>query len=814
MIIMNTRAMVLGLLVVIAVGPTRAADVFVAPGGNDKNPGTADKPLATLSCAMDQVKASQARKANPINVVLRGGVYYLPETLVLNSEISGAKGAPVTLTAAPGETPVISGGRKLELAWKPGKDGVMEAQTPTGLVIDQLWINGKRQYMARYPNRIPKKNVFDRWDLSQRGAKGTVGDPAEDALAPERIARWHDPAGGYVHAMHQALWGDMHWLIKGKKADGSLDLIGGWQNNRPSPMHGVFRFVENIREELDAAGEWFHDAKANVLYFIPEPGTDLKTATVEIVRLAHLIEFQGTKEKPVQFVELRGLTFRHAARTFMDNKEPLNRSDWTIYRGGAVFFNGAADCTVADCIFDQVGGNTIFVNNWNRRVVIRGCLIQASGANGVAFVGDPKAVRSPLFRYGPQNYETLDRTPGPLTDNFPADCLVEDGLITRTGRDEKQTAPIQISMSQDITVRHCSIYEVPRAGINISEGNWGGHLIEFCDIFDTVLETSDHGSFNSWGRDRYWTSSIEEGEKQVAADPSLPLLDVVKPIRIHNNRWRCDHGWAVDLDDGSSNYEISNNLMLFSALKLREGFYRKVFNNIVVGDSLGLHCWYADSRDEIHHNIFSEPYRPIRMPKGKWGKTIDRNFFNASERDARAFQEFGCDANSVAGDPQFMDPAKGDYRVKEGSPALAIGFKNFPMDQFGVRKAELRKIAKTPVLIAPPPMSDRARKGLESIGPKKETLWLQAMVLPVEGNALSAFGVTLDETAFQLLDVPAGSPLAKAGIKTNDLILRINGQAVKALADLEKLQKAAAGKPLNIEFIRNRRSARAVVSTP
>jgi len=683
-------------------GDARAADIFVAPGGSDRNPGTSDRPLATLARALDGVRDAKARKAGPTNVVLRGGVYYLPETLVLGPEISGAKGAPLVIAAAPGETPALSGGRKLELAWKPGNDRAMEAQTPAGLTIDQLWINGKRQCMARYPNRTARKNVFDRWDLRDKRDSGGGPDPAEDALAKERIARWQNPAGGYIHSMHRALWGDMHWLIKGRKADGSLDLEGGWQNNRPSPMHPVYRFVENIREELDAPGEWFHDAKAGVLHFIPEPGCDLATATVEIVLLAHLVEFQGSKEKPVQFVELRGLTFRHAARTFMENKEPLNRSDWTIYRGGAVLFNGAADCTVADCTFDQVGGNTIFVSNWNRRIAVRGCLIENSGAGGVAFVGDPKAVRSPLFRYGPQNYKTLDRTPGPLTDNFPADCLVEDCLITRTGRDEKQTAPVQISMSQDITVRHCSIYEVPRAGINISEGNWGGHLIEFCDVFDTVLETGDHGSFNSWGRDRYWTTAIEEGDRQVAADPNLPLLDVVKPIRIHNNRWRCDHGWAVDLDDGSSNYEISNNLMLFSALKLREGFYRKVFNNIVIGDSAGLHCWYADSRDEIYHNIFSGPYRPTRMPKGKWGRTIDRNFFNAGEPDARAFQKFGCDAHSIAGAPLFIDPARGDYRVKEGSPALSIGFRNFPMDQFGVRKPELRKIARTPDL-APPP---------------------------------------------------------------------------------------------------------------
>ena len=79
----------------------------------------------------------------------------------------------------------------------------------------------------------------------------------------------------------------------------------------------------------------------------------------------------------------------------MDNKEPLLRSDWTTYRGGAVFFNGTEDCVLEDCFIDQVGGNAVFVNNYNRRVAVRGCQIAQAGANGVAFVGDRDAVRDP-----------------------------------------------------------------------------------------------------------------------------------------------------------------------------------------------------------------------------------------------------------------------------------------------------------------------------------------------------------------------------------------------------------------------------------
>ena len=59
-------------------------------------------------------------------------------------------------------------------------------------------------------------------------------------------------------------------------------------------------------------------------------------------------------------------------------------------------------------------------------------------------------------------------------------------------------------MAARISVSHCSMYNVPRAGINIGDGTFGGHVIEYCDVFNTVLETGDHGSFNSWGRDRYW----------------------------------------------------------------------------------------------------------------------------------------------------------------------------------------------------------------------------------------------------------------------------------------------------------------------
>ncbi|MDR3688418.1 MAG: right-handed parallel beta-helix repeat-containing protein, partial [Fimbriimonas sp.] len=477
-----------------------------------------------------------------------------------------------------------------------------------------------------------------------------------------------------------------------------------WQNNRQVGMRKDAVFVEGIFEELDAPGEWFLDRATHMLYYYPPAGLDLAHATFEGVGPASLVEFRGTEAHPVRNVSFEGFVFQRTARTFMQNREPLLRSDWTTFRGGAVFALGTEGCSIRGCFFDAVGGNAVFVSGFNRHFTVGECRIENAGANGVAFVGDPKAVRSPLFEYNQRHrLAEIDRHPGPKTDDYPSDCLVDDCLIARTGRIEKQSAPVEISMSRRITVRDCSIYDVPRAGINIGDGCWGGHLIEGCDVFDTVKETGDHGSFNSWGRDRYWgLTGVDLNDLDRAGLDDLPLLDVVEPITLRHNRWRCDHGWDIDLDDGSSNFRIVDNLCLHGGLKLREGFHRVCENNVIVGNSFHMHVWFKDSHDVIERNIVFTPYQVIEVPK-PWGDACDYNLLHLPKVKSPIPADMlaalsGRDSHSVASDAEFVDAATGDYRVQPGSPALKLGFKNFATDRFGVRSATLRRLAKTPVL--------------------------------------------------------------------------------------------------------------------
>lgn len=777
------------LLTVAALLPVAvsAQRVFVSTVGNDRNEGSERKPVATFARAQQLARTFDAD--TDVEVIFADGVYYLPENITFGRQDSHNYPSTVTYKALNEGKVVISGGKRLFLKWNECGDGIFAAKVDEDQ-IDQLFINGKRQRMARFPNAVEGegRNVYDTWVLEHK----TEANPDQDPLNPERVARWGNPEGAFLHTMHSYLWGDMHYVVKGKNEDGTLKLEGGWQNNRPSTMHPLYRMIENVKEELDAAQEWYYDKSAKTLYYMPETDVDLRNATVEVVRLKNLFEFNGSGEECVKGICLKGFVLRHSTRMFMENRERLLRSDWTLYRGGAITFDGAENCTIENCEFDQVGGNTIVVSNRNRNITVKGCYIHNSGASGVVFAGNPQAVHNPLFEYVAQDYANIDLRRGALNDDYPCECRVEDCIITMTGRDEKQTAPVQISMSYRITVDHCSVYDVPRAGININEGTFGGHIIENCDLFNTVLETGDHGSFNSWGRDRFWTTDVAAMSAQVSGNPQLPYLDILEPNIIRNNRFSCDHGWAIDLDDGSSFYCIYNNVLLVGGLKLREGYNRIVTNNIIINNSLHPHVWPKESGDVFCHNIVFGAYRPVAMTRAmksddKWGSALDYNLFVADSAQVGQFAANGADAHSLSGDPQFADASAGDFRVADSSPALRIGFVNFDTNHFGVLSSRLKAIAKSPDIPA-----IRVEVGGNE-GLSHTMIYLGAQLRVPTDEELSAYGVRFDRSGIAFESVPAESEAARKGFRSGDLIVSINGVRIGSFDDLDRYRGSEEG---------------------
>jgi len=606
---------------------------------------------------------------------------------------------------------------------------VPEAQAGK-LDFSQLFINGRRQVRARYPNydnshpgksgyiypenRIPPDMVDPRPgpndDMAYpgAGARGILFNPASFTKK-----RWAKPQDAVLHIFRLGYWGNLQWRIKtidyDRRAiwfgDGGHQMGAKWDADPPAIDSRSRFFIENVFEELDAPGEWYLDTAAGILYFMPPSGLDLQSAVVEVPVLESVIRIVGTQSQPVSHLTLDGLRIAHTVSTFMGTYEVPSLSDWSIHRGGSVFLQGTRDCAIRNCWFDAVGGNAVVVNEYNRNATVSGCKFTEAGDSAMAFVG------------------ALERTSG-TARAFPYECQAHNNLIHDCGVFGKQTAGVYISRAKRITASHNLIYNMPRAAVCIGDGTWGGHVIEFNHVHDTVRETGDHGPFNAWGRDKYWslTQSHLPYTKNRSLDAGRVEVDAMEPVIIRNNFFEERpesiegiHGpiFGIDLDDGASNYEIYNNITRNISMKLREGARRKVYNNIWY-NSVVAPCFHVGNEynhDRYFHNITvmsrDHVYSIIAPPaRGPWFEEMDHNCFfkragaftatveelRFEERpdpavqkyDLKGWQDLGFDVHSVFADPLFVDPDRNDFQVRPDSPALKVGFKNFEMGKWGL----------------------------------------------------------------------------------------------------------------------------------
>jgi len=186
---------------------------FVAVSGSDINDGSAEKPFATLERARRAVRGVNRTGNGNIEVILRTGTYFLKETFELDPSDSGTQTAPVVYHAYPGELVTISGGVRLQLEWNSLRDGLYEAKVPgateLSLAIDQLFVNGRRLHLARYPNYEGETKTNSQIATATSDTDATWHNPnipvfggtSADAISPERVSGWSDPTGAFIHAL-------------------------------------------------------------------------------------------------------------------------------------------------------------------------------------------------------------------------------------------------------------------------------------------------------------------------------------------------------------------------------------------------------------------------------------------------------------------------------------------------------------------------------------------------------------------------------------------------------------------------------------
>src|SRR5665647_285741 len=117
------KRILLFFLALVMVTAGQSQTIFVSPMGNDKNPGTKEKPLASFQQAQKLVSKLPADQA--VEVIFANGIYYLPQTIRFTSDDNRKS---VVWKAEEEGKAILSGGSLLQLKWKPYKNGIFVAE--------------------------------------------------------------------------------------------------------------------------------------------------------------------------------------------------------------------------------------------------------------------------------------------------------------------------------------------------------------------------------------------------------------------------------------------------------------------------------------------------------------------------------------------------------------------------------------------------------------------------------------------------------------------------------------------------------------
>ncbi len=649
---------------------------YVSPNGSDQNPGTEARPFATLPHARDAIRALKRVDplARSVTVCLNEGTHVLRETLVLTSEDSA-----VTYAAAPGAHPVISGGVRVT-GWRKHSGALWVADVPwvtnRAEAFTQLYVNGERRVRARTPNA-------GAYLYTKRLAlmEGNPGPCTGLTYFKDDLGPWIAQEGVRVVLFHN--WVNSYNVVKTTDLE-KRQLIF----ERPA---GIFflgpevrYYVENAFELLDAPGEWYAERGKGLLYYCPKAGEDMTRA--EVIAPALVSSLVVVKGDPAQGAFVANLVFR--GLSFQHTDADLSRSYPHSVQGahtqrGAFFATGMRSSLIEACEFTRLGEHAVSLREGCASNVVRQCHMHDLGGGGVY-----------LSEGAPAKTNDWYLTAGNTVDN---NFIHDGGLVYRAA---------------------CGVFLGGSASYNRITHN------EICDLSWMGV----HLGWSWTGRAPAYTHHNEVGYNHIHHLGNGVLNDIggiytlgVSPGTVlHHNlihdvsrfeRGREGYGgWGIYLDAGSSEIRVENNVVYDT----RDG-------------GLHLHCYAYPYGDVVTNNIFAfsqdaELIRNATMEADRLHAVVERNIvYGSSPRPVgganwKAGSNFSCDRNCYwstttnapdfggrtfaawqaegrdrqgrVADPGFVNAAQRDFRLRPGSPALALGFQPIDISPAGLYGAK------------------------------------------------------------------------------------------------------------------------------
>lgn len=672
-------ASLLCLLLILFTNLAKAQTFYVSTAGRDDNPGTFEKPFATLFRAKAAVKNVVERK-DTVHVYLRSGIYYLNSGLVFDSSDNGSAKAPIIYSAYKNEKVVLRGSKPVKSAdLKKVSDNatlrrirpdlrdklveldlqaygiVNDKQYPDlfndgGNIID-LFMNDKRMPLSRYPNtgymRIKKVIINGGGqEVKNDDWRNYYADNAKNPANPPRpgVFEYRDEhTKTWADALSRGVWIKGYWRIPWENEAvriAKIDTVT-WQITLAAPVPGGIGnkysrpegngqepyYLMNLLEEIDMPGEWAIDFKDKKLYFYPPT-----KITDDNFRIA---------DNNAPLIHLKD------ASNLVFEKLIIEEN---MHNGIEV--DGGSNDLIAGCIVENVDKNGIVFDGGVSHTVLS-CDLYHLGEGGVWLRGgDEKS--SPRVS---ANYKVVNNH-----IHHYSELVRIYAAAINCGFSGGGGGGHHVSVGNYIA--HNLIHDAPHVGVLF--GSWDS-LFEYNEIFNYCLVSNDMGAFYSYDNfGRFGNHTFRYNF-------------------IHNSY----QGDGIYFDHDHPDMHIYGNILaLNSAPKMRGTAYLykigsqkdypqtiECYNNIGVVSNYGFQFVSANPMNKIDNNIVVNCSEPISYHLVKEGKELVADSSMASGKNM-----------IYTKDPGFVDLNGFNFNLKPDALVWKDlpSFKPIPVNKIGL----------------------------------------------------------------------------------------------------------------------------------
>jgi hypothetical protein len=568
--------------------PITSVQYYVAPDGNDNNPGTLDKPVQSIQRVLDVAcKRFPFVSRTPFTIELRGGEYRLDAPLRVCAPGSSLN---LRILAYADEKPVISGAKEVH-GWQPDADGRWKAAMRGKTHFRQIYVNGRRAVRAR--GECPP-------DLETFGTLDRVDGDAGFVFPEGAMAAWKNQQN--IELGFFSSWGHMIVNVQGITRDAEGHALVHLRQpqffmarNKEGVQAGSPAYIENALELLDQPGEWYHDRAAGMLYYWPLPGEDMNEVKVTVPVLEEVLRIEGRPDSPTGDVLFDGVTFADTTWLGPEREGHIDvqanfcaTMDNAFERDGkyagvhnqykkspaGVVLHAAAHCQFEQCTFTRLGAAGLDIECGSRENLVQRCVFYDLSGSAIQ-IGD---------------VQRADHHPD-TPDLVVRDNRVINTRIEKIGVEFEDSVGIFLGYVDNTVIAHNEIFDLPYSAITMGWG-WGeedpgagtypqpviferptpcgANRIE-CNHLHHVMQRRDDGG-------AIYTLGNQPGT-------------VLRGNHIHDNGPGGPGG--VYLDEGSGFIEIADNLIY--------GVARAVnYNNI--GQARNETCYEHDTYTQIEVN--------------------------------------------------------------------------------------------------------------------------------------------------------------------------------------------------------------------